>query len=122
MLSFDPGRAAAVVRKGDHDELRGHYRRAFGGDSGAIVLLDLLVRAQVAQRRDGRLSDRERAFHDGRADLALQILDLAGCDPIAVTLGVMTDTLEGENDDRHDDAERQRPDYDPGNASGGDGF
>jgi|GEM_PF-4772193 len=109
MLNFDPGRVADVVRKGDPEALKRHYRTVFGTDSGAIVLLDILVRAKVAQGRPAEMSTRAAGFHDGRADLALEILALAGPDPTGAALGIMITELEGDDSDRH---ERQ---YDDGN-------
>lgn len=99
-LDFDPGRAADAVRNRDAEKMAARYRRVFGGDDGRTVLLDLMVLAKVAQERPIEMTERAGAYHDGRASLALEILTLAGPDPVGAALGVMTTELEGTDDDR----------------------
>lgn len=100
---FDASGVAATVRTATPDQMRDLYARVFAGTMGQTVLLDILTKAQVAARRPSdAMGGEARAFHDGRADLALQIFEILGVDPIGVALGVMTADLKGSDHERYE--------------------
>lgn len=88
-------------------QLRDAYGRVFAGPIGQQVLIDILLKAQVAHRRGDDLGLEARAFHDGRADMALQILNMVSDDPMAGVLAVVTTNLKGSSHDRSE------PEFEP---------
>jgi hypothetical protein len=96
---FDVARLIADIRRGDEDQIAKAYRITFGNDLGRLVLAHFLVECGVGNH----LGAPERAtamfYQAGRHDAALELAARAGLDQTSVSVGVMTDELQGTTDD-----------------------
>lgn len=90
----------AAMRADDDEEIRRAYRRVFASPEGRLILAHQAQMAGVGSIRPPGLNSDNRAELDGQANHALRILDLAGFDAASAAVMVMTDTLEGREDER----------------------
>ncbi|WP_332772944.1 hypothetical protein [Phenylobacterium sp.] len=111
----DPEGLIAALRRRDEGALAQAYRICFGGEIGRFVLASILADAGLGAVRGGDFTGEARAYHDGRLDNALTIMNRAGFDQFSATTTVLdeSDQLKGRDDERSSGA-FGGPDADPG--------
>jgi hypothetical protein len=97
---FDTHALIAKLRAGDDRAIEEAYRLTFGSEWGRFVLAHIAAEAGVGQRFGGEASAVELAFHQGRHDGAIDILNRAHFDPASTVTMVMTGRLEGSTDEQ----------------------
>ncbi|BBF79914.1 hypothetical protein [Asticcacaulis excentricus] len=70
----------AVRKARDQENIQSVYQRVFANDDGRAVLIDLMARSGMMERRPPSMSASERFHADGMASLMIEVLDLAGVD------------------------------------------
>lgn len=97
---FDAARLIAEMRRGDPAAIEQAYRFTFGNDLGRLVLMHHLSQAGVGSVIGPHLGDGELRYAVGRHDAAIMLANAAGYDQAAIAAAVITDTLEGNDDER----------------------
>ena len=94
---------AALIRDLEADDQRAvayAYARVFSSPMGQLILTHQLAEAGVGTPRGPGLTAEASRYHDGRADHALRLLNLAGFGRMSAAHAVAADVLEGQEHDR----------------------
>ena len=97
---FDTHALIPRMRAQDEDAITEAYRITFGSDVGRQVLADILATGGVGQCYGGSGDLYGVGYHQGGHDLALEILERAGFDQASAIAAVMTNQLEGRDDEQ----------------------
>lgn len=92
---FDAARLIADVRRGTPEAVAEAYKMTFGHPFGRFVLAHFAAACGVG----GKLGVGDLKYHAGRHDAAVELINLAGFDQISAVVAVMTDNLEGSDDE-----------------------
>jgi hypothetical protein len=98
----DHARLVSDLKAGDPRALAWAYREKFSDQLGRLILTHQLAEAGVGAVRGPGLSALDARYHDGRADHALHLLNLAGYGAMSIAHAVAADILEGRDHDGHD--------------------
>ncbi|MGH6955296.1 MAG: hypothetical protein ACREEW_01370 [Caulobacteraceae bacterium] len=96
---FDAARLIADVRKGDPAALAQAYKITFGHDLGRLVLAHHMAECGVGNALGGAQSAGALRYQAGRHDAALALASAAGFDQASIAVAVLSDTLQGTQDD-----------------------
>src|SRR5690606_29377489 len=99
----DHARLVADLKADDGGAIAWAYGQVFSSQVGRLVLTHQLAEAGVGSPRGPGMSAEDSRYHDGRADHALALLNLAGFGAMSAAHAVAADVLEGQDHDRHDD-------------------
>jgi hypothetical protein len=97
--ALDARALIAAVRQGDETALDRAYRLTFGHEMGRLVLAHHLAQCGVGDQ----LGAANLKYAAGKHDGALQLAAMAGFDPAAIAVGVLTGDLEESG---HEEPER----------------
>jgi hypothetical protein len=100
---LDRAALIAAMRRRDPRALREAYRRTFANELGRLVLADILATAGIGMVRGKDIAPDQRSYHDGRHDLAVEIMNSSGFDQASAVVMTMTDDLQGAEHDFTDD-------------------
>ncbi|TCS14550.1 hypothetical protein [Caulobacter sp. BK020] len=104
MAEFEARHAADQARRISSPDLDREFAKI-----PRVVLLKIMSMGGLMRRRADDTPAEARAYHDGMADLALEIITHAGFDHEALLAAAITGSLEGERDDRHEHEHRRGP-------------
>jgi hypothetical protein len=97
--AFDAQALIAGLRARDEKALEQAYRLTFGTEWGRQVLAHVLFEAGVGAERGPELRGKQRAWADGHAACAQRIMRRAGFDEASAAVMVLSDQLEGRDDE-----------------------
>lgn len=98
----DHARLVSDLKDDDPRAILYAYAQVFNSQVGRLVLSHQLAEAGVGSQRGPDLTPAQGRYHDGRADHAQRILEMAGYGRMSVAHLVAADSLEGQDHDRHD--------------------
>ena len=100
----DHARLVSDLKAEDGRAVAWAYASVFSSQVGRLVLTHQLAEAGVGTIRGPGLSAEDSRYHDGRADHAQHLCNLAGFGRMSVAHAVTADILEGrDNDGQHTD-------------------
>ncbi|WP_312782015.1 hypothetical protein [Brevundimonas sp.] len=109
----DHARLVTDLKAEDGRAVAWAYAQVFSSQVGRLVLTHQLAEAGVGSPRGPGMSAEDSRYHDGRADHALTLLNLAGFGAMSAAHAVAADVLEGQDHDGHDGR-----DHDGGGSGG----
>lgn len=108
---IDHGKLLTDLKRGDEAAIIWAYRSKFSDQVGRFILTHQMAEAGVGQIRGPGMDHGDSRYHDGRADHALLLLNLAGFDQMSAAHAVAANILEGQ------DHERSEPQSDAGTST-----
>lgn len=90
------------LKAGDQAAVARAYHDLFSSQLGRLVLTHQLAMAGVGHVRGVAIPPHESRYHDGKADHALSILNMAGFGAMSAAHAVTADILEGKDHERTD--------------------
>lgn len=94
----DHERLVADLERDDPEAIAWAYAHVFAGPVGKLILTHQLAEAGVGLIRGPDMDPAEARYHDGRADHALRLLNLAGFGRMSAAHAVAANILEGQDD------------------------
>jgi hypothetical protein len=96
---MDTAALIAAMRRGDEAARTEAYRTLFGSELGRFVLMDIAASAGVGGKWAGASDPYSLGHHYGGHDYAIDILNVAGFDAASIVNMIITQELEGRDDD-----------------------